>query len=380
MDRREPMHPYEFQRERDVQIRAQVRTDRLQLLFRQTFFSVMGSFLGALMLSWLCWQRVDHAVIVLWLSVLGAATLLRIMLLLSYFRSPAHAHTPERWERKYWVTLVLTAAIWGAGALALMYNGDLLIRTLVLLFTVGMSVSAVSCYSAFRAMTIASIGLVLLPCTFWLLLQPDATQIGMAVASLVFASFVISATRKLSEAMETAFRLKREMEHAHKLATHAAQTDELTGLKNRRAFFHEAALIYERCKRNDQPLAVLMLDIDHFKRINDSFGHQAGDQALREIGTVIRESIREVDICGRLGGEEFAILLTDASLETAQQTAERLRQAMAQVNCEQFGAITASLGIAAMGADDCSLTALLNEADKAMFRAKSQGRNQTAVA
>ncbi|MFJ3522182.1 diguanylate cyclase [Pseudomonas sp. NPDC090203] len=374
------MHPNEFQLERDVQIRAQVRTDRLQLLFRQTFFSVTGSFLGALMLSWLCWQRVDPVVVILWLSVLGAATLLRIVLLLGYFRSCADTRTPERWERKYWLTLVLTAAVWGAGALALMCSGDLLTRTLVLLFAVGMSVSAVSCYSAFRAMTIASIGLVLLPCTFWLLVQPDATQIGMAVASLVFASFVISATRKLSEAMETAFRLTREMEYAHKLATHAAQTDELTGLKNRRAFFHEAALIYERCKRNHQPLAVLMLDIDHFKRINDSFGHQAGDQALREIGRVIRESTREVDICGRLGGEEFAILLTDASLDIARQTAERLRQAVTQVSCEQVGGITASLGVAAMGADDRSLTALLNEADKAMFRAKSQGRNQTATA
>jgi diguanylate cyclase (GGDEF)-like protein len=374
------MHLQEFQPERDGLIRAQVRTDRLQLLFRQTFFSVTGSFLGALMLSWLCWQRVDHDVVGLWLMVLGASTLLRIVLLLGYFRSASETRTPQRWERKYWLTLIISAAVWGAGALALMVTGDLLTRTLVLLFAVGMSVSAVSCYSTFRAMTIVSIALVLLPCSFWLLIQSDGTQIGMAVASLVFASFVISATRKLSEAMETAFRLTREMEYAHKLASHAAQTDELTGLKNRRAFFHEAELIYERCKRNHQPLSVLMLDIDHFKRINDSYGHQAGDQVLRKIGAVIRDSLRNVDICGRLGGEEFAILLTDSDLESAQQTAERLRHAVAQVSCDSVGTITASLGVAAIGAHDRSLNMLLNEADKAMFRAKAQGRNQTAVA
>ncbi|HXQ99098.1 MAG TPA: GGDEF domain-containing protein [Pseudomonas sp.] len=366
--------------ERDVLIRSQVRTDRLHLLFRQSFFSVLGSILAALMLSWLCWERVGHELVGCWLGLLSASTLLRVALLTLYFRSPADTRTPQRWERSYWLTLVLSATIWGGGALALMRLGDLLTQTLVLLFTVGMSVSAVSCYSAYRSMTIVSIALVLLPCSLWLLFQPGSTQIGMAAASLVFASFVISATRKLSDAMEKAFRLTREMACAHSIAIHAAQTDELTGLKNRRAFFHQAGHTYERCKRERIPLCALMIDIDHFKHINDSYGHQAGDQVLRLIGGVIRHSIGEEDICGRLGGEEFALLLTDTTLDLARTTAERLRQAIAQLPCEHVEGITASLGVASMGAGDQDVHMLLNDADKALFRAKAQGRNRTAVA
>lgn len=374
------MYLLEFQDERDALIRTQVRTDRLQLLFRQTFFSVLGSFLAALMLSWLCRERIEQQIILYWLVLLGASTLLRVTLLIAYFRSVPDTRTPQRWELKYWLTLILSAAIWGGGALALMQTHDLLTQTLVLLFTVGMSVCGVSCYSAYRSMTIVSIGLVLMPCSLWLLFQPSPTQIGMASASLVFASFVVSATRKLSEAMEKAFRLTREMEYAHSVATHAAHTDELTGLKNRRAFFQQAERTYAHCKQNQLPLSALMLDIDYFKHINDSYGHQAGDQVLRQIGAVICESIREGDICGRLGGEEFALLLTDTSLDGARATAESLRQAIAQLPCRHLEGITASLGVATMNAGDQDVHMLLNDADKALFRAKAQGRNQTAVA
>ena len=374
------MYFHDYPPASEAQIRAHVRNDRLQLLFRQSFFSVFGSALAAVMLSWICWERLDHPLITWWLILLGGSTALRLIMLIVFFRVPEAARTPERWEPMYWVTLVLSAAIWGGGALALMQAGDLLIQTLVLLFTVGMSVSAVSCYSAYRSMTLVSIALVLLPCSIWLLMQAQTAQLGMAVASLIFAGFVVSATHKLSQAMEKAFRLSREMEHAHRIAAHAAQTDELTGLQNRRAFFHRAEGVYETCKQAQLPLCALMLDIDHFKRINDSHGHQAGDEVLRQIGRVIRQSVRDADVSGRLGGEEFALVLANTSIDGARIIAERLRWAIADITCQHDEGVTASLGVAALSHLDQDLHALLALADKALFRAKASGRNQTAVA
>ena len=243
-DRANFMNGLERGQDHDCFIEEQVRTDRLHQLFRQSFAAIFGSYLAAVMLCWLCWERFDHQVILVWLVVLAATSLIRIMMFMKWFRCPNAERTPDRWERRYWVTLLLSAATWGLGALAVMPTDDRLSQVLVMLFTVGMSVSAVSCYSAYRYMTLASMAVVLLPCTLWLLFQPSSMQVGVAVAVLVFSTFVVSATRKLSDALEKAFRLTRQMERAHNISTRAAQTDELTGLMNRRAFFEHVQVLY----------------------------------------------------------------------------------------------------------------------------------------
>ncbi|KAB0519880.1 MULTISPECIES: GGDEF domain-containing protein [Pseudomonas] len=366
--------------DQDCVIEEQVRTDRLHQLFRQSFSAIFGSYLGAIMLSWLCWDRFDHQVILVWLLALAASTLLRLKMFMEWFRCPNAERTPDRWERRYWITLMLSAGIWGFGALAVMPTDDRLSQALVMLFTVGMSVSAVSCYSAYRYMTLGSMGLVLFPCTLWLLFQPSPMQIGVAIAVLVFSTFVVSATRKLSDALEKAFRLTRQMERAHNISTRAAQTDELTGLMNRRAFFEHAQVLYEQCRHNRQPLCALMMDMDHFKEINDTYGHQAGDQVLRQIGGVISASFRQADVYGRLGGEEFAVLLPNTSLETARAIAEQLIKAISSLSSAPVHGLTASLGVASTHAQDQDLHGLMNTADKALYRAKALGRNQVAVA
>ena len=368
------------EQDQDWFIEGQVRTDRLHQLFRQSFAAIFGSYLAALMLCWLCWDRFDHQVILIWLVALAVSTVLRLHMFMAWFRCPNAERTPDRWERRYWVTLMLSASIWGLGALAVMPTDDRLSQALVMLFTVGMSVSAVSCYSAYRYMTLGSMGLVLLPCTVWLLFQSSSMQVGVAIAVLVFSTFVVSATRKLSDALEKAFRLTRQMERANTISTRAAQTDELTGLMNRRAFYERAQVLYAQCRQHQQPLCALMLDMDHFKAINDTYGHQAGDQVLRQVGGVISASFRQADVYGRLGGEEFAVLLPDTSLETARAIAEQLIKAISGLAAEPVHGITASLGVASTHSHDQDLHGLMNTADKALYRAKAQGRNQVAVA
>lgn len=365
--------------DQQTQIADQVRSDRLHQLFHQSVSAVFGSYLAALMLCWLCWDNLDHNVVFSWIALLSVSSLLRLGMFIAYFRSPDLERTPQRWELMYWLTLVLSAGIWGAGALAVMPSNDLLSQALVMLFAVGMSVSAVSCYSSYSHMTLASIALVLLPCTVWLLFQSSTIQVGMALAVLVFASFVAGATRKLSQALETAFRLTREMEQAHSISTRAAQTDELTGLNNRRAFFEQAQQLYSHCMNHRLPLCVVMLDMDHFKHINDTYGHQVGDQVLRQMGVVISKSFRPTDVYGRLGGEEFAVLLPDTCIEVALDIAEQVTRSIAGSMTGPVHCITASLGVASMGSEDHDLHSLMNNADKALYRAKARGRNQVAV-
>lgn len=357
-----------------------VRTDRMHQLFRQSAWAVFGSFLAAIMLCWLCWDRLDHKVASAWIAILGASALPRIAMFVAYFRTAHSERTPQRWECIYWVTLVLSAAVWGVGALAVMPANDLLIQVLVVLFTVGMSVSAVSCYSPYRYMTLAAIALVLLPSTLWMLQQPSTLQLSIAVAVLVFSTFAINATMSLADALEKAFRLTREMEWAHRLSIQAARIDELTGLNNRRAFYEHAQQVYGQCRAQQRSMCAVMLDMDHFKLINDTYGHQVGDQVLQEMGRVIVQSFRAGDVHGRLGGEEFAVLLPDTSLEEARRMTEALIVTLGGLQIERARGITASLGVATSQADDVDLHSLLNRADQAMYRAKAQGRNRVCVA
>ena len=165
---------------------------------------------------------------------------------------------------------------------------------------------------------------------------------------------------------------------------HQARTDALTGLPNRRHFIEQAEQELARARRYNKLLSVLMLDLDEFKIINDSHGHQVGDLALYRVGQICRERLREVDMIGRIGGEEFAILLPETDPGRATEVAERLRHDIenAVIELEEGGElqITASIGVATLTADDADVDKLLNLADRAMYRAKRGGRNRVCVA
>lgn len=170
----------------------------------------------------------------------------------------------------------------------------------------------------------------------------------------------------------------RELERAKSLAEHEARTDSLTGISNRRSFFHEAQLRLKVAQRKKQPLSLLMFDIDHFKLINDSYGHAVGDEALRAFCDTIKKHKRESDIFGRLGGEEFALLLSEDRHGTL-HTAQRLQTEICDVELQTANGplhFTASVGIAYLQPGCDAVDQLLINADNALYVAKEKGRNQ----
>jgi diguanylate cyclase (GGDEF)-like protein len=133
----------------------------------------------------------------------------------------------------------------------------------------------------------------------------------------------------------------------------------------------------------DHPVAVLMFDLDHFKSINDSLGHAAGDAVLRLFSSLLRDELRAGDLAGRIGGEEFAVLLTRSNPDAAAAFAERIRRKVAETSIlmdQRRIAITVSIGIALMLAEDTTAEQALGRADDALYRAKAEGRNRIALA
>ena len=154
--------------------------------------------------------------------------------------------------------------------------------------------------------------------------------------------------------------------------------DSLTDLYNRRYFMQTGKQEIERANRYKEPLSLMMIDIDHFKNVNDTYGHIAGDKVLKQLSSILKESVRNADIAGRLGGEEFGIILPKSSLDKAKKVAERLRKNIENNTFKYDKAnisITISIGIAAYKKTNINMDNLIHEADLALYEAKKIGRN-----
>ena len=161
-----------------------------------------------------------------------------------------------------------------------------------------------------------------------------------------------------------------------------AITDSLTGLYNRRHFLKIAGLEFQRARRYSHPLSTIMLDIDGFKEVNDTYGHATGDQVLMAVTTRCRKNLRDIDSACRYGGDELVMLLPECDLSATQRVAERLCQSVAETPIETdrgLLSVTLSAGIAALAEDHQDVAALITQADAALYRAKNAGRNRVEV-
>ena len=190
---------------------------------------------------------------------------------------------------------------------------------------------------------------------------------------------MLELNRALDAAHRDLIRANRELARREAAIRELSLTDALTGVGNRRHLDETLAAECERARRYQQPLALIILDIDHFKRVNDGWGHEAGDHVLQEIGAVLRACRRQSDFVARLGGEEFVVLMPGAGALQAEQAAERLRQAVAGRAMGTLPGVTASLGVAVLAAGETG-GSLLARADAALYRAKQGGRNRVVGA
>ena len=178
--------------------------------------------------------------------------------------------------------------------------------------------------------------------------------------------------------------LRAQERHAAELQR-LARTDPLTEVLNRRQFFEVGLQEFSRARRYGNTLSLLMLDIDYFKVVNDTRGHPTGDRVLQRLAEIMSTVVREQDAVGRLGGEEFAVILPETELAGALASAERLRAAVeqAEIACATGDGyvvrVTVSIGVAASTADDASFEAVLARADKRLYAAKETGRNRVAT-
>jgi diguanylate cyclase (GGDEF)-like protein len=206
---------------------------------------------------------------------------------------------------------------------------------------------------------------------------------GSSIEMRTLARAVGSMTHRLvtaREELELQVRHRtRELETANVELGRQARTDALTGLVNRRIFDPMLERMLGDARRNGRPLSVLMIDADHFKRINDIHGHPVGDQVLRSLADMLRARLRAGDVVARFGGEEFAVLLPDANAANARLVAQSLVQGIAGHSDPVWGVVTVSIGVASCDGGPITAEEMLRQADEALYRAKAEGRNRVVV-
>ena len=200
--------------------------------------------------------------------------------------------------------------------------------------------------------------------------------------AVLFSLVLCVFNRTMSAEIKARAEAQKQLSLANMFILKQVYTDELTGMGNRRSFYEKAEAEVSLAKLDGSPLALLFMDVDHFKRLNDKYGHDVGDQALKKLGEVILQIVRANDVQGRIGGEEFIVLTTKTDLEGATDLAERMRLAVEKIELVSGSStikFTISIGVSGFDASSDDIHSMLKRADKALYQAKDQGRNLVVI-
>ncbi len=336
---------------------------------------------GWILVAWFCWDRVPHTDIALWLLAFGLAWALSLGVLRLLIR-----YGPTYESHAYILLAVagLDGAAWGLVVWLLM-GRDANLDPWLLAILCGVSAVNAPVYITYIRAYYAQLG------SFWIMMllalafdSDRVNAIQTAFALSVFFALMLYYMQAIAKRVLEGIRLQlantslaEQLGRALQLVEIDAVTDPLTGLANRRGLDVLLKQHLELATKEARPFAVLMLDIDHFKQVNDTYGHSIGDDMLRAFVLRVCNYLRQGDGCARYGGEEFVVVLPDTSLETAIDVAERLRRGVAESDLLTVPPLKATVSIgAAVYVAGQTLEELLKMADAAVYCAKRGGRNQ----
>lgn len=352
-----------------------MRAQQLSLVFGQALRNqILSPIVGALLAGSL-WRVVDRRLLVGWVLALCGVSLWRHRLARSYHRAPAGPLLLRVWERRFLISLTVASAVWGIGTWVLMPAHADAYQALIYCFVVGMAGGTSALYAAHGPSVAVAIILIMAPSTVYLFTFADTFHSAVAVAGALFVLAASRGARVMNETMRCNVQLAGELERS-------ARIDLLSGLNNRRGFTEFSTTALANASRAARPCALVMIDVDHFKAVNDRMGHAAGDAVIRSLGDLLAGAVRTGECAGRIGGEEFAVVLPHADDQQALAFANRILNLVRTTPAvgDQPVEITVSIGVAATRGAPITLDELLIRADKAMYTAKRNGRDRVVVA
>ncbi len=373
-------------------IEAEVAAATTRLLYRSPVAMVIN-LINAPIVAVVLHGAYPGWALVLWVGLVYAVVGARLVNWRVYHRRPSPPAAARAWARRFALGAAASGVLWGlAGACALTEPPSYYVVFIAFVIG-GMAAGAIAQHSVYLPALLGFLIPAVLPLAAVFLAEGTPIAFAMGTMAAVFALALALFGRDLNRSLVRNFRLQAEArflaaglaqeiarrETAERELSHLARHDALTGLPNRATFFERLRLEIGRAKRGETRFAVHYVDLDHFKAVNDTFGHNVGDQLLRTIAAQLKQNVRQVDLVARLGGDEFAIVQAGISVPAQAETLAAKLIARLQgpfsIDGNDIG-IAASIGIALYEPDIEAADVIVERADLAMYAAKSAGRRR----
>lgn len=350
--------------------------DKIELLYKQSAPAAAISLIAASLSALILWGELDRLPLLVWYGTIVFSSIVRTVIFVSYKRFAGRDSSLAKWGQYYSQSLLFTSLAWGVGSVLVMPSVTFVHQAILYTVLVGMAGGSIAMQSSLRRNSLITTFCLLIPPVIWFISRLEMTPVILGALGCIFIVSGIRSSQVISRAIHESFLMKYILSDAKQKEEIKAKTDFLTGLFNRRAFFDGALNEISVCQSTGQPVSAMLVDLDYFKQVNDTHGHESGDQVLVHFAKLLRNGVRPSDICGRLGGEEFAVLFPNTDIESAFRIAETLRITMESKPIDAFKPNTPVTLSAGVAAGSYQVEKLLKMADDAMYQAKESGRNR----
>ncbi len=367
----------------------------LDQLYRLMTPMLIANIVMALLTFWIYNSNHFRKETLYWLMIMVIVLLFRASISIAYY-SRNRAHSPvSKWFYLYMSGTFLTGLAWGLTAVLLMPGANEIIVYASIVVIVGIATSAITSMGFNQTIYISYLTpIIVLISSHLIFFRNQLTDLWLGFSFIPFAFFLIAMARVYSSNLNSARRLHLEKEQLvkqlqekieaqlqlEKELRYLSTVDSLTGCANRHHFVNESQSAFNRFKRYNRGLSLIVIDLDHFKNINDQYGHKAGDKVLVEFSQLCLGMLRNVDLFARVGGEEFCLLLEETDKPHTIEIANRIREMVAQMVVEitQYKTIqiTCSIGCSMAKESDANIDIAYIRADRALYHAKTNGRNK----
>ena len=359
-----------------------VGLEQTRILYAALPLSLLATLINATVLSALLWEQTRLAANLGWLGGIYLLTAARWVNYRNFNKASSGLEPGNDWRLRTLLGTLLAGIFWGSASFLIFPEHSIAHQAIFALVIAGMSAGAVTTLSAVFGICASFLLTTLIPLIGVFALGEGTINFMMAVMSSLFLIMVLFSSRRLSHTILESLEMRYERQKAEQTIRHQALYDDLTKLPNRRLFLERLTRELSRSRRHDHTGAVLFLDLDHFKTINDSLGHGVGDELLRSVAARLRRRLRKEDTAARLGGDEFVLLIPELAndIDIASGKVRRLANEVLKEFRQPFTVsghelhVSASIGVAIFPIADEKPEDLLKKADVAMYSAKAGGR------